>query len=93
MVNDLFVVFSWFVCIINDVNVFVFVEVVDGIGVGKDVVFGIIFGIGVGGGLVNKGELIIGYGGMVGEWGYGLVIDLMVGGMIIGILYYDCGCG
>lgn len=79
--------------IINDANAFALAEAVDGTGAGKKVVFGVILGTGVGGGLVSKGELITGHGGIAGEWGHGPIIDPTAGGTIAGIPHYICGCG
>ncbi|MEP4770840.1 MAG: ROK family protein [Roseibium sp.] len=79
--------------IINDANAFALAEAVDGTGAGKAVVFGIILGTGVGGGLVTNGTLITGHGGMAGEWGHGPVIDPTAGGTISNVPHYQCGCG
>lgn len=79
--------------IVNDANAFALAEAVDGTGAGKDVVFGIILGSGVGGGLVTAGNLVTGRGGMAGEWGHGPIVDPTVGGTLTGIAHYTCGCG
>ncbi|MEP3048126.1 MAG: ROK family protein [Roseibium sp.] len=79
--------------IINDANAFALAEAVDGVGTGKSVVFGIILGTGVGGGLVTNRTLITGHGGMAGEWGHGPVIDPTAGGTISNVPHYRCGCG
>ncbi len=81
------------VAIINDANAFALAEAVDGTGRGKPVVFGIILGSGVGGGLVINGELVTGFGGIAGEWGHGPIIDPTAGGSLSGIDRYTCGCG
>ena len=81
------------VAVINDANAFALAESVDGTGRGKPVVFGIILGTGVGGGLVVNGELVNGFGGIAGEWGHGPVIDPTAGGQLSGIEHYACGCG
>lgn len=81
------------VAIINDANAFALAEAVDGTGYGKPVVFGIILGSGVGGGLVVNGHLVTGYGGIAGEWGHGPVIDPAAGGRFAGLTAYACGCG
>ncbi|WP_299470671.1 ROK family protein [uncultured Roseibium sp.] len=81
------------VAIINDANAFALAEAVSGTGRGKDVVFGIILGSGVGGGLVVAGNLVTGFGGMAGEWGHGPIVDPTAGGTIEGIEHYACGCG
>lgn len=79
--------------IINDANAFALAEAIDGTGRGRNVVFGIILGSGVGGGLVHNGELITGHGGLAGEWGHGPVIDPTAGGQFKKITHFKCGCG
>lgn len=54
----------------NDANCFVLSEATDGAGAGKDVVFGIIAGTGVGGGLCIGGRLLRGAHVIAGEWGH-----------------------
>ncbi|PJN92856.1 hypothetical protein CNY89_25880, partial [Amaricoccus sp. HAR-UPW-R2A-40] len=43
---------------------------VDGAGAGAQVVFGVILGSGVGGGIVVRGQLIEGVNAIAGEWGH-----------------------
>ena len=81
------------VVITNDANAFALAEAVDGTGRGKPVVFGIILGSGVGGGLVINGQLVKGFGGIAGEWGHGPVVDPTAGGQISGLHHFRCGCG
>src|SRR2546423_1375190 len=54
----------------NDANCFALSEAVDGAGKGADVVFGVILGTGVGGGIVVHGRVIDGPNGIAGEWGH-----------------------
>ncbi|WP_339334063.1 ROK family protein [uncultured Maricaulis sp.] len=54
----------------NDANCFTLSEARDGAGRDGDVVFGVILGTGVGGGLVVGGRLIEGCQGIAGEWGH-----------------------
>lgn len=54
----------------NDANCFALSEAVDGAAAGADVVFGVILGTGVGGGLVVRGTLLNGAHGIAGEWGH-----------------------
>lgn len=54
----------------NDANCFALSEAVDGSGAGKDVVFGIILGTGVGGGLVVRRQIVPGRNLIAGEWGH-----------------------
>lgn len=56
--------------IANDANCFALSEAVDGAAAGLPVVFGVILGTGVGGGLVVRGEVIGGHNGIAGEWGH-----------------------
>jgi N-acetylglucosamine kinase len=59
------------VIIANDADCFVLAEAGIGAAKGHRVVFGIILGTGVGGGLVIDGRLINSNGGFAGEWGHG----------------------
>jgi fructokinase len=54
----------------NDANCFALSEAVDGAGAGARVVFGIILGSGVGGGLVVDGKVLGGANAVCGEWGH-----------------------
>lgn len=54
----------------NDANCFALSEATDGAGAGRPVVFGVILGTGVGGGLVVNGRIIEGRNGIGGEWGH-----------------------
>jgi fructokinase len=54
----------------NDANCFALSEATDGAAAGKDVVFGIIAGTGVGGGVCIGGRVIGGAHGIAGEWGH-----------------------
>ena len=54
----------------NDANCFALSEVVDGAAEGAELVFGVILGTGVGGGLVYRGQLLQGANGIAGEWGH-----------------------
>jgi fructokinase len=56
--------------IANDANCFALSEAVDGAGVGAQVVFGVILGSGVGGGIVVRGQLVEGVNAIGGEWGH-----------------------
>lgn len=62
----------------NDANCFALAEAL--LGTGKDfpeaeVVFGIIMGTGVGGGLVVRGKIVEGMHGIAGEWGHNRLVD------------------
>ena len=54
----------------NDANCFALSEAVDGAGKGASVVFGVILGTGVGGGIVVDGKIIRGANAIGGEWGH-----------------------
>ena len=54
----------------NDANCFALSEAIDGAGRGAAVVFGVILGTGVGGGLVVHGRLVEGANAIAGEWGH-----------------------
>ena len=54
----------------NDANCFALSEAVDGAGAGARVVFGVILGTGVGGGIVVDGRVLAGKNGIAGEWGH-----------------------
>jgi fructokinase len=54
----------------NDANCFALSEALDGAGKGVSVVFGVILGTGVGGGVVVDGKLLTGANAIAGEWGH-----------------------
>lgn len=54
----------------NDANCFALSEAVDGAGQGARVVFGVILGTGVGGGVVVDGRVLAGRNHICGEWGH-----------------------
>lgn len=54
----------------NDANCFTLSEAVDGSGRDAEVVFGVILGTGVGGGIVVGGRVIAGANTIAGEWGH-----------------------
>jgi len=54
----------------NDANCFALSEAVDGAGAAAKVVFGVILGTGVGGGIVIDGQVIEGRNAIAGEWGH-----------------------
>jgi fructokinase len=54
----------------NDANCFALSEAVDGAGKGASVVFGVILGTGVGGGIVVDGKVLQGVNAIAGEWGH-----------------------
>jgi fructokinase len=54
----------------NDANCFAISEATDGAAAGAPVVFGVIIGTGTGGGIVVRGEPIVGANALAGEWGH-----------------------
>jgi fructokinase len=54
----------------NDANCFAVSEAVDGAGAGAAVVFGVILGTGVGGGIAIHGRPLTGPNAIAGEWGH-----------------------
>ncbi|SET10735.1 fructokinase [Nitrosomonas marina] len=59
--------------IANDANCFALSEALDGAGKGHNVVFGVIMGTGVGGGVVFNGQLHAGRQHIGGEWGHNIL--------------------
>jgi fructokinase len=56
--------------IMNDANCFALSEATDGAAAGAEVVFGVILGTGVGGGIVVRGQVLTGINAIAGEWGH-----------------------
>jgi fructokinase len=54
----------------NDADCFAISEATDGAGEAAPIVFGVILGTGVGGGIVVGGRLLAGADGIAGEWGH-----------------------
>ena len=54
----------------NDANCLALSEATDGAAAGAEVVFAVILGTGVGGGVVVRGHLLTGPNGLAGEWGH-----------------------
>ena len=54
----------------NDANCFALSEATDGAAAGAEVVFGVILGTGVGGGIVVHGKVLTGVNAIAGEWGH-----------------------
>ncbi|UCV23002.1 ROK family protein [Ferribacterium limneticum] len=54
----------------NDANCFALSEAVDGSGQDAEIVFGIILGTGVGGGIVIRRQVLTGANAIAGEWGH-----------------------
>lgn len=58
------------VAVMNDANCFALSEAIDGAGQGHGIVFGVILGTGVGGGIVIDGHVLEGPQRIAGEWGH-----------------------
>ncbi|HSC99974.1 MAG TPA: ROK family protein [Casimicrobiaceae bacterium] len=58
------------VALANDANCFALSEATDGAGRGANIVFGVILGTGVGGGIVVRGRVLEGRNAIGGEWGH-----------------------
>ena len=70
LVQDLEALLQRPVRIANDADCFALSEASDGAAVGLPVVFGVILGTGVGGGIVVNGRLLQGPNAIAGEWGH-----------------------
>ncbi len=68
--KDLALLFGRPVKLANDANCLVLSEAIDGAAARAPVVFGVILGTGVGGGLVVNGKLVLGANAIAGEWGH-----------------------
>lgn len=68
--NDLEAALGREVRLANDANCFALSEATDGAGKGAEVVFGVILGTGVGGGIVVHGKVLTGQNAIAGEWGH-----------------------
>lgn len=81
----------------NDADCAALAEARVGVGAGHEVVFGAVLGTGVGGGLVVRGQLVRGAGGLCGEWGHGPILretTLLNGhGQPVQLPRWACGCG
>ena len=73
----------------NDANCFALSEATDGAGAGHRLVFGVILGTGVGGGIVHDGRLWVGANAIAGEWGH----DEMPSRTEPGLPETRCYCG
>lgn len=73
----------------NDANCFALSEAVDGAGKGSGLVFGVILGTGVGGGLVVNQQGVLGLNHIAGEWGHNLLPEPVRASMVS----RHCYCG
>jgi N-acetylglucosamine kinase len=79
----------------NDADCLTLAEANDGAGRGYPVVFCIIMGTGIGGGLAIDGRIVRGAGGVTGEWGHGPAMNTSVeiGGRPVSVPRFACNCG
>jgi len=68
--RDLQILLQREVRLANDANCFALSEATDGAAAGAAVVFGVILGTGVGGGIVVDGKVLAGANAIAGEWGH-----------------------
>ena len=73
----------------NDAHCFALSEASDGAGKGAAVVFGVILGTGVGGGIVVDGKVIRGVNAIAGEWGH----NPLPAPTAADLPHPDCYCG
>ncbi len=71
--NDLEALLQREIRIANDANCFALSEALDGVTKDAPVVFGVILGTGVGGGIVVNGRLVEGAQHIAGEWGHNVL--------------------
>ncbi len=86
------------VAVANDADCFALSEASDGAGAGEHVVFGVILGTGVGGGVVVGGRLLAGPNGISGEWGHNPLPSLAAAPAVVCERHGDlsarrCYCG
>lgn len=93
LAHDLSGVLGRPVFVTNDADCFALAEAEIGAGRGHRVVFGIILGTGVGGGVVVGGRLVEGAAGFSGEWGHGPILAREAGNPPVAIPPFPCGCG
>ena len=75
----------------NDANCFALSEAIDGAGKNYKVVYGIILGSGVGGGLVIDKKIVSGPNGVAGEWGHNqLPFIAATKESLVSNVYRDC---
>jgi N-acetylglucosamine kinase len=79
----------------NDADCLTLAEANDGAGRGYPVVFCVIMGTGIGGGLAIDGHIVRGAGGVTGEWGHGPAMNtsVVIGGRLVAVPRFSCNCG
>lgn len=89
LIDDISTALARTVTTANDANCFTLSEATDGAGAGHAVVFGVILGTGVGGGIAINGRVLNGRNAIAGEWGHNALpriesIDLPLPGCYCG---------
>ena len=79
--------------IANDANCFALSEATDGAAAGAEVVFGVILGTGVGGGVVINRQLLTGANNIAGEWGHNPLPIFSASSNSIELPGHACYCG
>ncbi len=79
--------------IANDANCFALSEATDGAAADAGVVFGVILGTGVGGGIVIERRVLTGANAIAGEWGHNPLPENSVPDAARDPLGHDCYCG
>jgi fructokinase len=92
LADDLSARLSIPVVVENDANCLVLSEATDGAGAGATMVFGVILGTGVGGGLAVNGQLLNGPNRITGEWGHN-PLPRWFGMHASALTPRDCYCG
>lgn len=92
LARDLSAALGRAVHLINDANAFVLAEARLGLARGHERVFGLILGTGVGGGVVEAGQVMVGPAGIGGEWGHGSVVVASPRDPAAQPVF-TCGCG
>ena len=90
--TDLEVALGLPVILANDADCFALAEAQIGAGQGHEVVFGLILGTGVGGGVVVRGQLI-NTAGFSGEIGHGPAVRRILSDLDVTLPAFACGCG
>ena len=97
LLDDLNAAMDGRVRVANDANCLVLSEALAGAGKGARVVFGVILGTGVGGGIVVDGQLLAGANAVAGEWGHTplpyLRSDRATMTLEAGLVDRSCYCG
>lgn len=93
LIEDLGRLLNREISIANDADCFVLSEATDGAGAGYKVVFGVILGTGVGGGICIEKKLLQGVNRIAGEWGHNPVVPLRGEWAAYDRIDKHCHCG